>query len=205
MDEHLLEVARETIGFMPEEEGLLLYKAGLSAADFGPLLEIGSFCGKSAVYLGAAAEKKMAVVFSVDHHTGSEEHQPGEEYFDPRLLDPDTGKINTLPLFQQTIVKAGLETSVVAVIGDSSAIAQRWTRRLGMVFIDGGHSEEAALADYLGWSPHIRVGGFLAIHDVFEDPADGGQAPFHVYERALASEKFIEVEAVGSLKILRRR
>lgn len=205
MDQHLLEVARNTIGFMPEEEGFALYKAGLLAADFGPMLEIGSFCGKSAVYLGAAAEKKMAVLFSIDHHEGSEEHQPGEEYFDERLLDAATGKINTLPIFQQTIVKAGLETSVVAVVGDSKTVAEKWTRRLGLVFIDGGHSEEAAMADYLAWSPHIRVGGFLAIHDVFEHPSEGGQAPFHVYQRALDSEKFIEVESVGSLKILRRR
>jgi predicted O-methyltransferase YrrM len=205
MDDHLKTIAAETIGFMPEDEGTALYKAGILAADFGPLLEIGSFCGKSAIYLGAAAEKKMAVLFSVDHHEGSEEHQPGEEYFDERLVDPETGKINSLPIFQQTIVKAGLETSVVAVVGDSKTIVERWTKRLGLLFIDGGHSEESAMADYEGWVPHVRVGGFLAIHDVFPDPADGGQAPFHVYQRALDSERFLEVESVGSLKILRRR
>ncbi len=205
MDEHLKTIATRTIGFMPEDEGTALYKAGILAADFGPLLEIGSFCGKSAIYLGAAAEKKMAILFSIDHHGGSEEHQPGQEYFDRRLLDPATGKVNTLPIFQQTIVQAGLENSVVAVVGESKAIAERWTRRLGLVFIDGGHSEEAAIDDYEGRAPHIRTGGFLAIHDVFADPADGGQAPWHVYQRALASERFLEVQSVGSLKILRRR
>lgn len=205
MDEHLISVAAETIGFMPEEEGMALYRAGLLAADFGPLLEVGSFCGKSAIYLGAAAEKKMAVLFSVDHHAGSEEHQPGQEFFDERLLDPHTRKINTLPIFQRTIVKAGLENSVVAVVGESKAVAEKWTKRLGLVFIDGGHSEATAMADYEGWTPHVRTRGFLAVHDVFPDPEDGGQAPFHVYERALASEEFLEVEAVGSLKIMRRR
>ncbi|MBA2725828.1 MAG: class I SAM-dependent methyltransferase [Actinobacteria bacterium] len=205
MDEHLAGIAAEAIGFMPEEEGMALYRAGLLAADFGPLLEVGSFCGKSAIYLGAAAEKKMAILFSVDHHAGSEEHQPGQGYFDERLLDPDTGKVNTLPIFQRTIVRAGLENSVVAIIGESKAVAEKWTKRLGLVFIDGGHSEAAATADYEGWAPHVRAGGFLAIHDVFPDPAGGGQAPFHIYERALASENFLEVEAIGGLKILRRR
>ena len=189
---------------MPPEEGLALYKAGLMAADFGPLLEIGSFCGKSAIYLGAAAGEKGAVLFSVDHHEGSEEHQPGQEYFDERLLDPETGKVNTLPIFQKTIIKAGLENSVVAVLGASAEVAAKWTKRLGLVFIDGGHSEEAATADYEGWAPHIRVGGFLLIHDVFEDPADGGQAPHKIYRRAVDSERFLEVDSVGSLKILRR-
>ena len=204
MDEYLQREAAAAIGFMPPEEGLALYKAGLMAADFGPLLEIGSFCGKSAIYLGAAAGEKNAVLFSVDHHEGSEEHQPGEEYFDERLVDPETGKINTLPIFQKTIIKAGLENSVVAVIGSSPEVAARWTKRLGLVFIDGGHSDEAASADYESWAPHIRVGGFLLIHDVFEDPADGGQAPWRVYRRAVDSGKFLEVDSVGSLRILRR-
>ena len=204
MDEYLQREAEAAIGFMPPEEGLALYKAGLMAADFGPLLEIGSFCGKSAIYLGAAAGEKGGVLFSVDHHEGSEEHQPGEEYFDARLLDPETGKVNTLPIFQKTIIKAGLENSVVAVLGNSPEVAARWTKRLGLVFIDGGHSDEAAAADYESWAPHIRVGGFLLIHDVFEDPADGGQAPWKIFRRAVDSGKFLEVDSVGSLRILRR-
>lgn len=204
MDDYLKREAAEAIGFMPEDEGMALYKAGLMAAEFGPLLEIGSFCGKSAIYLGAAAGEKDAVLFSVDHHKGSEEHQRGEEYFDERLVDPETGAINTLPIFQRTIIKAGLENSVVAVLGDSAEIAARWTRRLGLVFIDGGHSEEAVTADYEGWAPHIRVGGFLLIHDVFESPAEGGQAPHEIFRRAVDSGNFLEVDAVGSLRILRR-
>ena len=204
MDEYLQREAEAALGFMPPGEGLALYKAGLMAAEFGPLLEIGSFCGKSAIYLGAAAGEAGSVLFSVDHHEGSEEHQPGEEYFDERLLDPDTGKINTLPIFQKTIIKAGLENSVVAVIGNSPEIASRWTKRLGLVFIDGGHSDEAASADYESWAPHIRVGGFLLIHDVFENPEDGGQAPWKIYRRAVDTQKFLEVDSVGSLRILRR-
>jgi predicted O-methyltransferase YrrM len=203
MDEHLRLAAQAAIGFMPEDEGLALYEAGLQAAGAGPLLEIGSYCGKSAIYLGAAAEKKMAVLFSIDHHRGSEEHQPGEDFHDPRLLN-DEGAIDTLPIFKETIVKAGLENSVVAIAGDSAAIAARWSRPLSMVFIDGGHSREAVEADYAGWAPFVMNGGLLAIHDVFPDPADGGRPPFDVYRRAVASGSFEEVPTCGSLRLLRR-
>ena len=190
---------------MPEPEGLALYEAGLEGARVGPMVEIGSYCGKSAIYLGAAAEERMAVLFSIDHHSGSEEHQPGQEYHDPRVVDPDTGKVDTLPIFKRTIVEAGLENSVVAVVGDSAAIAAHWSRPLGLVFIDGGHSEEAATADLEGWTPHLSPGGLLLIHDVFPDPADGGRPPFLIYERALASGEFEEVRAVDSLRVLRKR
>ena len=189
---------------MPEPEGLALYEAGLEGARVGPMVEIGSYCGKSAIYLGAAAEERMAVLFSIDHHHGSEEHQPGQEYHDPRLVDPATGKVDTLPIFKRTIVEAGLENSVVAVVGDSAAIAAQWSRPLGLVFIDGGHSEEAASADLDGWSPHLLPGGLLLIHDVFTDPAAGGRPPFLIYERALASGDFEEVRAVDSLRVLRK-
>ena len=205
MNEQLKAAARRAIGFMPEVEGLALYEAGLEGARVGPMVEIGSYCGKSAIYLGAAAEERMAVLFSIDHHSGSEEHQPGQEYHDPRVVDPDTGKVDTLPIFKRTIVEAGLENSVVAVVGDSAAIAAHWSRPLGLVFIDGGHSEEAATADLEGWTPHLSPGGLLLIHDVFPDPADGGRPPFLIYERALASGGFEEVRAVDSLRVLRKR
>jgi MMP 1-O-methyltransferase len=203
MEDHLRRAARQAIGFMPESEGLALHDAGLRAARLGPLLEIGSYCGQSAIYLGAAARACGTVLFSVDHHRGSEEQQPGQEYFDPRLLGPD-GRIDTLPTFRRTLAAAGLESVVIPVVGDSATIAAHWATRLGLVFVDGGHSEEAAQADYAGWSPFLCAGGLLVIHDVFTSPAQGGQAPYHVFRRALASGQFQEVAAVGSLRVLEK-
>ena len=208
MDDRLLQVARDAIGFMPDDEGLALERAGAEAARGGlPLLEVGTYCGKSSVYLGAAARDAGVLLFTVDHHHGSEENQPGWEYHDERLVDPRTGRLDTLPFFRRTIVDAGLEDTVVGMVGRSAAVAAAWRTPLGLVFIDGGHSEEAAHADYEGWAPHLAGGGLLAIHDVFPDPADGGQAPFHVYQRALASGWFRELEALGcgSLRVLRKR
>ena len=204
MDARQLEVARAAKGFMPDDEGLALHAAGRDGGSVGPLLEVGSYCGKSAVYLGAAARAGGTVLFSVDHHRGSEENQAGWEHHDPEVVDPDTGRMDTLPFFRRTIERAGLEDAVVAVVGDSSVIAANWRTPLGLVFVDGGHALDVVLADYEAWSPHVAAGGALVFHDVFEDPRDGGQAPFEVWKRAVASGQFTPVSTTGSLRVLRR-
>ena len=204
MDARQLEVARAAKGFMPDDEGLALHAAGHDGRSVGPLLEVGSYCGKSAVYLGAAARAGGTVLFSVDHHRGSEENQAGWEHHDPEVVDPDTGRMDTLPFFRRTIERAGLEDAVVADVGDSSVIAANWSTPLGLVFVDGGHALEMVLADYEAWSPHVAAGGALVFHDVFEDPRDGGQAPFEVWKRAVASGLFSPVSMTGSLRVLRR-
>ncbi len=204
--------ARRTRGFMPDDEGMALLlaarRAGEGAASVHEtppvFVEIGAWCGKSTVYLGAAAEATGAVLFSLDHHHGSEENQAGWPHHDPSLVDPHTGRIDTLPHWRRTIVGAGLEASVVGVVGDSPTVASRWSTPLDFCFIDGGHGEEPAWADFRGWTPHVRVGGWLAIHDVFPDPADGGRPPYELWCAALASEEFVEDGACGSLRILRR-
>jgi predicted O-methyltransferase YrrM len=203
MDQTLLEIAQAAKGFMPDDEGLALYEAGLDAAGNGPLLEVGSYCGKSAVYLGAAAKERGSSLFSIDHHRGSEENQPGEEYHDPDLVDEE-GRVDTLPWFRSTIEEAGLSNWVIGVVGSSPKVARAWSTPLALVFIDGGHSRAAADADYLSWAPKLMTGGLLAIHDVFPDPADGGRPPFEIFERARASGGFEELQGCGSLRVLRK-
>jgi MMP 1-O-methyltransferase len=204
MDARLLEVARAAKGFMPDDEGLALHAAGRDGGSVGPLLEVGSYCGKSAVYLGAAARAGGTVLFSVDHHRGSEENQAGWEHHDPEVVDSETGRMDTLPFFRRTIERAGLEDAVVAVVGDSPVIAANWSTPLGLVFVDGGHALDVVLADFEAWSPHVAAGGVLVFHDVFENPRDGGQAPFEVWKRAVASGLFTPVSTTGSLRVLRR-
>ena len=201
-----LALARRTPGFMPDDEGLALHAAAARAAAAGPLLEVGSWCGKSAVYLGDAAEAAGTVLFCVDHHRGSEENQAGWEHHDPTLVDPQTGRIDTLPAFRRTIEEAGLEATVIAVVGESTVVAAHWQTRPGMVFIDGGHGQAPAHADYDAWAPLLAPGGLLAIHDVFEDPADGGRPPYEVWIRAVESGIFLPVDeaGAGSLRVLQR-
>ena len=193
---------------MPDDEGLALYRAGLAAsADGGrPLLEVGTYCGKSAVYLGAAAMESGQVLFSVDHHRGSEENQDGWPHHDSEVVDPRSGRMDTLPFARRTIEDAGLEDHVVLVVGRSGTVALAWAGQLAFLFIDGGHGDEVAWTDYRSWSPKVALGGLLAIHDVFPDPADGGRPPFEIYRAALDSGDWAEVEDLccGSLKVLRR-
>ena len=229
----VLEAARATRGFMPDEEGLALARlAGLvdrtrSASSRGVIVEVGAYCGRSTLYLvagllGAASPEEppsrpsrpsrpstprgKTLVFSVDHHHGSEENQAGWEHHDADLVDPATGRLDTLPRWRAAIETAAVEDLTVAVVGDSPAVAARWSTPVDLVFIDGGHGEDPAWADYRGWAPLVADGGYLAIHDVFPDPADGGRPPFDIYCRAVASGSFAEDAELscGSLRVLKR-
>ncbi|MEU6866997.1 class I SAM-dependent methyltransferase [Streptomyces sp. NPDC046876] len=192
-------------GFMPVTEGLALYEAAAGAAALGlPLLEVGTYCGRSTILLADAAREAGVSAITVDHHRGSEEQQPGWEYHDPSVVDPEVGLMDTLPTFRRTLHRAGLEEHVIAIVGRSPQVAAAWGGSLGLVFIDGGHTDEHATGDYEGWVPHLAEGGTLVIHDVFPDPADGGQAPYRIYLRALASGAFEEVSVTDSLRVLRR-
>jgi predicted O-methyltransferase YrrM len=208
VDRRLREAALDVIGFMPPDEGDALYEAARSAVAAvpgAPIVEVGSYCGRSTVWLGAAARDAGTVLFAVDHHRGSEENQAGWEWHDATLVDPRTGRMDTLPVFRRTIEDAGLEDVVVALVGSSPLIARHWSTPAALVFIDGGHGVEPARADYKGWAPHVAPGGRLAIHDVFPDPADGGRPPYEeIYVPALASGQFEELSATGSLRVLRR-
>jgi MMP 1-O-methyltransferase len=203
VDVGLRRAAEAATGFMPPAEGLALHEAAVGYAHRGPVLEIGSYCGKSTIYLASGAREKGQLTITVDHHRGSEEHQPGWEYHDPAMVDHATGKLDTLPWLRAALARTGLEDDVVVIVGRSADVARIWHTPIGVLFIDGGHTDEAAQADYEGWARHVASKGALAIHDVFPDPHDGGQAPYRVYLRALA-DGFAEVRHEGSLRILER-
>lgn len=190
-------------GFLDPEEGRALYEVARDAPGRAPCLEIGSWCGRSTVYLGAGCAERDAVLFAVDHHRGSEEHQPGEGYHDAELVD-EAGRVDTFPAFRATVDRAGLEETVVPLVAPSRVVGRGWATPLALVFIDGGHSMAAALADYRAWAPHVMPGGILAIHDIFPDPADGGRPPFEIWQLAKASGLFEEVAMVRTLGLLRR-
>jgi MMP 1-O-methyltransferase len=195
-------------GFMPEDEGDALHQAALEAAaavPTAPFVEVGSYCGRSTIWLGAAAQAAGTVVFAVDHHRGSEENQAGWEWHDPSLVDQRTGLMDTLPTLRETVRAAGLEDRVIAVVGRSAVVARYWSAPAALVFIDGGHGVEPARADYAGWAPHVAIGGTLAVHDVFPDPGDGGRPPYEeIYVPALESGRFRLASVTGSLRLLTR-
>ncbi len=192
-------------GFLDPAEGRRLYELAIFASRKGPCLEIGSYCGKSSLYLGAACRENGTVLFSIDHHRGSEEQQPGEEYFDPETFDPKNCRVDTFFLFRRTLALAGLEDTVVPIVARSEVVARHWATPLGLVFIDGGHSYSSAFTDYNSWAGHIIPEGYLLIHDIFENPEEGGQAPYRVYQLAKSSGLFEELAGTKTLGVLQRR
>jgi hypothetical protein len=192
-------------GFMADEEATRLHDLALAAAPLGPILEIGSYCGLSAAVIGSACKQHHTTLFSIDHHTGSEEQQPGEQYFDPDLYDKTMGRINTFPFFIKTIETAGIGDYVVPMVCASAVAGKMWRTPLSMVFIDGGHSFDAAYQDFLTWSPHVMANGFLVFHDIFLDPARGGQAPRQVYDIALQTGDYIELPMTNTLGVLQQK
>jgi predicted O-methyltransferase YrrM len=199
------ELIAATKGFLDEAEGRCLYEIARKASRLGPCLEIGSYCGKSTIYIGAACKTNNGILFSIDHHRGSEEQQPGEAYFDPGLFNPQIGRLDTFQEFRKTLEKADIEDTVVAMVCRSEVAARLWATPLSMVFIDGGHTAEAAQIDYDCWARHILPGGYLLIHDIFKDPAEGGQAPHHIYNLARSSGQFAPLSMIKTLGVLQRK
>jgi len=200
-DEKLLNGVK---GFLDAREGQRLYELALEASKLGPCLEIGSYCGKSTIYLGTACRENNSILFSIDHHRGSEEQQPGEEYFDPELFDSQTGRVDTFREFRKTMEITELEDTVVPIVCKSVVAARLWATPLSLVFIDGGHSFETAYTDYSAWTRHIIPNGYLLIHDIFKNPEQGGQAPYQVYKLAAASGLFKKLPSTETLGILQR-
>ncbi len=191
-------------GFLAADEAQALYDQALAVSARGPVLEIGSYCGKSSIYLGLACRANNSTLFALDHHRGSEEHQAGEFFHDPDLFDSGEGLMDTFKEFRRNIREAKLSDVVVPVVAGSEAASRNWQTPLAMVFIDGGHSLAAALTDYRCWTRHLLAGGVLAIHDIFEDAHEGGQAPHAIYRMARASGLFEDIGRVNSLGLLRR-
>jgi len=189
-------------GFLSHEEGLFLYRLTKEYCMKGVAVEIGSYCGKSACYIGQACKENNTYLVTIDHHRGSEEQQLGQEYFDPQEFDYKKNRVNTLPTLLKNISKFNLDNSIRAIVSDSASAAESLEDDLDIVFIDGSHTFESARLDYASWKGKIRKGGILAIHDIYDTEVDGGQAPKEIYEKAL-KENFELIERVNSLVALR--
>ena len=206
MDDRLLEVARAPRrASCPTTKGWRSTTPGSRRGD-------GSVrCSRSAPTAGSrpstwARRRAQAgtVLFTVDHHRGSEENQAGWEHHDPEVVDPETGRMDTLPFFRRTIEAAGSR-------GRRGRRRRRLgagrrasgTTPLGFLFIDGGHAEDVAMADYatLGAARRRRAACSRSTTCSRTRPT-GGQAPFHVWQRAVA-DGFAPVSTTGSLRVLR--
>ena len=188
-------------GFMPSHEGQALTKWAKKFSQHGPALEIGTFGAKSALYIAAGISTNNQLIYTIDHHLGSEEHQLGEEYFDSDIYDNHLGRVNTVPLMQENLQQFDESKWIIPIIADANVLAPNWKQELGLLFIDGSHTETSAENDYDNWSSKIHSMGALVIHDIYEKPEEGGQAPYLIYQKAL-NEGFILYERVDTIVCL---
>ena len=188
-------------GFMPSHEGQALTKWAKKFSQHGPALEIGTFGGKSALYIAAGISTNNQLIYTIDHHLGSEEHQLGEEYFDSDIYDNHLGRVNTVPLMQANLQQFDESKWIIPIIADANVLAPNWKQELGLLFIDGSHTEISAENDYDNWSSKIHSMGALVIHDIYEKPEEGGQAPYLIYQKAL-NDGFILYERVDTIVCL---
>ena len=188
-------------GFMPSHEGLALTKWAEEFSHYGPALEIGTFGAKSTLYIAAGSSILNQLVYTIDHHSGSEEHQLGEEYFDPEIYDEKLGRVNTVPLMQSNLQQFDESKWIVPILANANSVAPSWGIELGLLFIDGSHTEISAMNDYDNWRSKLHSKGALVIHDIYEKPEDGGQAPYLIYQKAL-EEGFQLYERVDTIVCL---
>ena len=191
-------------GFLSKEEGKKLQEIFKKVHTLGPVLEVGTYCGKSALCFAKIAKDFDSTVFTVDHHTGSEEHQLGEEYHDRDLYDNRLHKFNTLPELLSNLIGSGLGSYIIPIVNDSVSSSKNFKKDVSVLFIDGGHSLQAAINDYDSWKDKIAIGGYLLIHDVFPNPADGGRPPFEIYNLAKKSGKFEDLGIFKTLAMLKK-
>ena len=190
-------------GFLAHEEGLFLYELTKKYCLKNFAVEVGSYCGKSACYIGQACKENKTYLMTIDHHRGSEEQQYGEEYFDPDEYNYEKEIVDTLPTLLKNIQKFQFEEVILPIVNSSELASKEIQNNIDLVFIDGSHTFESARKDYVSWKNKIRIGGILAIHDVYDSEVEGGQAPREIYEKAL-SENFKLLKRVNSLVALLR-
>ena len=194
------------IGFLDFSEAERLYELVSNASKKGPCLEIGTYCGKSSLVIAEACAANDSYLITVDHHIGSEEHQPGEEYFNENFYDKRLDKFNTYPVFRSYIENFPNKESILPAVGDSKEVSSLWPKNyeIGLLFIDGSHSKKSAFSDFKAWSDFICKDGYLLIHDVFPDPNDGGRPPYELFEYVMETNQFKLIELYKTLGILKK-
>ena len=195
---------------MQNESQKLMEIAGICAPSGYPGLEIGSYIGSSTVFMGIEFKKYNNVLFSVDTHRGSSEHQKGMDLFMDEYYDEDVGKLDTFREFRKQVDNMGQSDTVIPIVTDSHILAKYWTTPLSMIFIDGDHDGDAPIRDYDDWIGMLVPGGFMILHDVWMNDEQRSQkgrrdGPYLAVKKALDSGMFSSFGVEGTLGILRRK
>ena len=179
-------IAERVDGWLSERQGRELFRAALACAGRGAIVEIGSWKGRSTVWLAAAARRAGTIVYAVDRHEASREDPTARTYDD----------------FRRNLTAAGLLDHVRPLVMSSREAERILEGPVGVLFIDGDHSDAGAQEDFTLWLPRLAPGAALLCHDVSTASYSG---PRRMFQRLVCrSAEFDAVRRVGSMMVARR-
>lgn len=166
----------EVDGWFGPLEGRLLYRLAAAADPAGCIVEIGSWHGRSTIWLAAGARSgRGARVVAIDPHSGTSLREEGE----------DTERV-----LRANLERAGVSSQVDIVASTSAEAAAGWARPVSLLWVDGDHAFEAVKLDVELWEPHLIPGAAIALHDTFVLPG-----PERVVRRLITgSGRYADIE-----------
>jgi MMP 1-O-methyltransferase len=154
--EDVVRIVSDVAGWLDPDEGRLLYRLAAEADPAGHIVEIGSWHGRSTIWLAAGARAgRGARVFAIDPHTGTHLRKAGE---------------TTDRILHTNLVRAGVRDQATILVTTSERAAAEWSGSISLLWIDGDHEYESARRDYLLWEPHLLADAVVALHDTFVWP-----------------------------------
>ena len=165
-----------------DKEGCLLFDYASKIPTKGLIIEIGSWRGRSTVWLGQGAMFRGGKVLAVDPHEGMEGF--GESYNE----------------FLNNIERCKVSNNVMPILLTSKVFFENYTEKVDMVFIDGLHDYPTVLNDTLESLDHLKENGILAMHDTV---AYAG--PYKVLKMLLFLDNRVRaLKQVGQVAVLKK-
>ena len=134
---------------LTDAEKVLLFKTACRLPIRCVGLEVGSYVGASACFIGSAIKRRRGKLHCVDTWTNTA---------------MDEGERDTWAEFVENTAR--LRNVIIPHRGLSLEVAEDLSVVLDFLFIDADHSDEAVDADARAWLPKVRPGGIVAVHDI---------------------------------------
>jgi len=194
----------KNMGLITEREGETLYNLAKNGPGKGAIVEIGSFKGKSTIYLASGSKAAgREKVYAIDTHMAWKEKGKTRA----GIYVPKKGAFK---FFLSNLRKARVEDWVVPVKEYSHKANEKWSKPIRLLFIDGSHKYLHVKLDFLLWEPFIAKGGIIALHDSHEIESVkdfGRKCPWIrgpkkvVNERIIKSKRFKNIRIVDTITI----
>jgi predicted O-methyltransferase YrrM len=152
--EEIRKIAGKIGGWLTDKEGELLFNLAKECKGNGVIVEIGSWKGKSTIWLGKGSHQgKKVKIYAIDPHTGSSEHRK------------DVATVWTFDEFRENMKNAQVADVVEPILKTSAKAAEDFNKPIEFIFIDGAHEYEFVKLDFDLWFPKVINNGVIAFHD----------------------------------------